>query len=111
MYCLCKLLTWHLLAVIHAKELPGIGHLASGFDAAKMISLDDIPDTAQTKYRLFDFDAYGSKSYAVKLGNQVLNFTAPSVVQIADVSMLTMQAVESISKSYHEFVSRYIFFF
>ena len=111
MYCLCGLLAWHLLAVIYANELPGVSHLESGFDAAIVTRLDDIPMIDQSTFRLFDLDAYGSQIYTLKTGNQVRNFAAPSVVQITDVSMLTMRAVESISKSFYEFVRRYIFFF
>jgi hypothetical protein len=110
MYWLYGLLTWYFWVLVDATELTGLNYLISGFDAARMVSIGEISTGDQSKFRLFDLDESNSKSYTVTIGNQEQDFTVPSIVQVNDVSMATILSVESISKSYTEFISQYVFF-
>lgn len=100
----------HLSILVDTKQLAGLSYLLSGFDAAKMVSVEEISSGDQSKFRLFDSDESDESSYTLVIGDRKEDFSVPSVVGVNDVSMATMVAVESISKSYTEFISKCVFF-
>lgn len=103
-------LIWNFWILVDSKQLAGLSYLLSGFDAAKMISVEEISSGDQSKFRLFDLEGSDDNPYTLVIGNRKEDFSAPSVVGVNDVSMATMLAVESISKSYTEFISKCVFF-
>ncbi|CAF4831041.1 unnamed protein product [Rotaria sp. Silwood1] len=46
-------------------ELPGLNYLASGFDAARMVNLNEVSSSDQSKFRLFDLGASNGKTYTL----------------------------------------------
>lgn len=111
MYWFYGFFAWHLWILVDAKELAGLSYLLSGFDAARMISVEEISAGDQSKFRLFDLDESGDKPYTLIIGNKKEDFNIPSNVGVNDISMATVLAVESISKSYIEFISQYVLLF
>ena len=90
-------------------ELPGLSYISSGFDVAKMVSIEEISSSDQTKFRLFDFDETNDEPYTLTIGNRKQDFIVSSLMQVTDISMATIVTAESISKSYVEFISQYVF--
>ncbi len=86
------------------KDLPGLDFLATGFDALKMINLNEVPSASdKLKFRLFNLDDGLGKIYSFDAEGMTNSYTTSRYVQATTVNMKTKVAVETISKTYQEF--------
>jgi hypothetical protein len=91
---------WPLLT----KDLPGLDFLATGFDALKMINLNEVPSASdKLKFRLFNLDDGLGKTYLFDADGIKHSYTTSRYVQATTINMKTKVAVETISKTYKEF--------
>ncbi|UJR20158.1 hypothetical protein I4U23_023290 [Adineta vaga] len=91
-------------------NIPGLGHLKSGFDALKMKSIDDMETVDKgdkTKAAIFNSDEIGML-YELKTDGKIQVFQTPAVVQVTDVSLRTENYCETVVSTFEEFYKNYI---
>lgn len=83
-------------------DLPGIDDIASGYDAAKMISASE----QNSKYRIFDLSDISATPFKVKILGKSRVYNKPALVQTVDVSVRRHATCESISSTFESFYRR-----
>ncbi len=95
------------IGLVLTKDLPGLDFLATGFDALKMINLNEAPSASDNlKFRLFNLDDGLGKTYSFDADGVEHNYTTSRYVQVTTINMKTKVAIETISKTYQEFRRR-----
>ncbi|CAF1295634.1 unnamed protein product [Rotaria sp. Silwood1] len=82
--------------------------MATGFDALKMINLNEAPSASdKLKFRLFNLDDGLGKTYLFDADGIQHSYTTSRYVQATKINMKTKVAIETISKTYQEFRRSY----
>lgn len=96
----------HIGSVL-TKDLPGLDFLATGFDALKMVNLNEVPSASDNlKFRIFNLDDGLGKTYSFNAAGVEHNYPTSRYVQVTNINMKTKVAIETISKTYKEFRHR-----
>ncbi|CAF4664357.1 unnamed protein product, partial [Rotaria socialis] len=84
-------------------DIPGLDDIASGYDAAKMISASE----QNSKYRIFDFSEVSATPYKIKIFGKERVFTKPRHVQITDISLRRQSTCETVAYTFETFFRSY----
>ncbi|CAF5187405.1 unnamed protein product, partial [Rotaria magnacalcarata] len=84
-------------------DIPGLDDIASGYDAAKMISASE----QNSKYRIFDFSDVSTTPYKIKIFGKDREFTRPRHVQIVDISFRRQSTCETVAYTFETFFRSY----
>lgn len=91
-----------------AKDLPGLDYLSTGFDALKMVNLNEESSSSdKLKFRLFKLDDRSGQPYTMDADGKEQTFTTSRYIQATTINMKTKVSIETLSSSYQDFRRRY----
>lgn len=96
------------MSTIAFKDLPGLDYLSTGFDASKMINLNEAPSASdKLKFRLFDLDDHQGKNYLLDTDGANQTYTTSLYVHATTINMNTKVSLASLSTSMQQFERSY----
>ena len=83
-------------------DLPGIDDVASGYDAAKMLSASE----QNSKYRIFDLSEESSTPFKLRVLGKEQTFTRPRLANAVPINLRRGSTCETVSYTFESFFRR-----